>query len=216
MEDRITPALYLEMTDLPADDYATGRALELRAAAGVERVTWWQNCVPFRTDLPRRLPEFKTLGLVEADLAFAPSAPADGAAGHLFHRTPRPAQGNLDRRPTLGLELVLVSPKHEAGAQALRDWADFIHIRDIAAAAAPHFKMITPYENAHAPHADGPRYLHLYELDTDDPEPAFQEMTPATVAHRKRAGGHSWREWSGHPELVIDYVNTFRLLGEHT
>ena len=40
-------------------------------------------------------------------------------------------------------------------------------------------------------------------------------MTPATVRYQERGGGHTWDEWFGHPELVIEYVNTFRLLGEH-
>ncbi len=213
MEDRITPCVYLEMTDCSADDYAEGRALELRGARGVGRVSWWENCLPHRADLPRRLPEFHTLGMVEADLGFSPAPTPDGVTGLLFHLTPRPGQGVLSVLPTLGLELVLISPKNAENAQDLRDWGDFIHLRDIAAASPPHFKMITPYENAR----DGtPRFLHLYELDTDDPEPAFKEMTPATVRYQKRVGAHTWDEWAGHPELVIDYVNTFRLLGEHT
>ncbi len=212
MEDRITPCVYLEMTDLPAEDYAKERALDLRKSPGAERVTWWENCVPERQDLPRRLPEFHTLGLVEGDLTFLPSPTPDGVAGHLFHLTPRPGQGILNDRPTLGLELVLISPKNAANAQDLRDWGDFIHLRDIAAASPPHFTMITPYANAGA---ETPRFMHLYELDTDDPEPAFKEMTPATVRHQKSVGGHTWDEWAGHPELVIEYVNTFRLLGEY-
>ena len=55
--------------------------------------------------------------------------------------------------------------------------------------------------------------MHLYELDTDDPEPAFQEMTPTTVARVGAYGTHPVREWRGHEALVIDYVNTFRRLG---
>jgi hypothetical protein len=212
MEDRLTPCLYLEMTDLPADEYAKARAIELRELPGVERVTWWENCVPGREEYPRTLPEFHTLGLVEAALDFLPPDTPDGITGHLFHRTPRPGQGILNDRPTLGLELVLISPRNLANAQALRDWGDFIHIRDIAAASPPHFSMITPYENARA---GTPRFMHFYELDTGDPEPAFQEMTPATVRRQKATGVHSWDEWYGHPELVIDYVNTFRLLGEY-
>jgi hypothetical protein len=212
MEDRITPCVYLEMSDVPADEYARERALELRKCPGVDRVTWWANCKPDRSDLPRRLPEFHTLGLVEGDRSFSPPPTPDGVTGHLFHMTPRPGQGTLSVLPTLGLELVLISPKNPDNAQDLRDWGDFIHLRDIAAASAPHFKMITPYANARAA---TPRFMHLYELDTDDPEPAFKEMTPATVRYQERAGGHSWDEWAGHPELVIEYVNTFRLLGEH-
>lgn len=212
MEDRITACLYLEMSDWPQERYAESRARELHSCKGAQRVTWWSNCVPFRDDLPRRLPEFHTLGVVEAEPDFVPPPARDDATGHLFRLTPRPGQGILDTRPTLGLELVLISPKNPAGAQALRDWGDFIHIREIAAASPPHFKMITPYVNAREA---TPRFLHFYELDTDDPEPAFREMTPATLRYLKRVGGHSREEWFDHPELVIDYVNTFRLLGEY-
>ena len=53
-----------------------------------------------------------------------------------------------------------------------------------------------------------PRFLHLYELDTDDAEDAFQRMTPATLA--RLATREERRAWMGHPELVIDYVSTFR------
>ena len=112
-------------------------------------------------------------------------------------------------RPTRGLELVLISPKTEAGAQALRDWADFVHIRHIAAAAVPGFTLITPYENVAR---EGPRFLHLYELDTSDAEEAFQRMTPATLARLPEKAER--RAWAGHPELVIDYVSTFRFAGE--
>ena len=106
---------------------------------------------------------------------------------------------------------MLISPRHPDEAQALRDWGDFVHIRDIAAAAPAHFTMITPYE--HATPGATPRYLHLYELDTDDPEPAFQAMTPTTSARVGAYGTHARREWAVHEALVIDYVNTFRRRG---
>ncbi len=70
--------------------------------------------------------------------------------------------------------------------------------------------MITPYENR----APGPpRYMHFYELDTDDPEAAFRQMSPTTVARIGAYGTRSRNEWQGHEALVIDYVNTFRRLG---
>jgi hypothetical protein len=211
MEDRLTPALYLEMSGQPAEEYAASRAPSLAALAGVERVTWWSNCNFDRQDLPREIDDFPTLGLVEVDLSFTAPAVPDGITGHLFHRTPRPGQGILSDRPTLGLELVLVSPQEPSQAQEFRDWADFIHIRDIAAAAVPHFTMITPYENA----AKGrPRFMHLYELDTHDAEAAFMEMTPVTLRNRERYGAHSVKEWANHETLRIEYVNTFRLVGE--
>jgi hypothetical protein len=105
---------------------------------------------------------------------------------------------------------VLISPKRPEDAQALRDWGDFVHIHDIAAAAPPHFTMITPYENVTG---GEPRYMHLYELDTLDPEPAFAAMTPATRDRIGAWGTHEYEEWAWHPALVIEYVNTFRRAG---
>jgi hypothetical protein len=213
MEDRITPVLYLEMTDRPPDRYAEERVPHVLGLPGVQRGSWWTNCLRFRTDLPRTLPEFAVLGVYEAEHGFEPpngeATPAD-IAGICFDHYRRPGQGTISDRPTLGLELVLISPRTPEEDQALRDWADFVHIRDIAAASPDHFTMITPYENR----ASGPpRYLHLYELDTDDPEPAFQQMTPSTLARVGAYGTHSLKEWRVHPALVIDYVSTFRRLG---
>jgi len=68
--------------------------------------------------------------------------------------------------------------------------------------------MITPYENV-----DGsdPRFMHLYELGTHDPETWFKEM-PVRVA--KRLGGSfgtpAFDDWANHPALRILYVNTFK------
>jgi len=214
MEDRTTPVLYLEMTDRPAEQYAAERVPEVLALAGVQRATWWANCVPFREDLPRTLPEFAVLGVYEAEPEFeAPKGAAavpDDITGYCFDHYRRPGQGTISGKPTLGLELVLISPPTPEQGQTLRDWGDFVHIRDIAAASPPHFTMITPYENR-----DGgsPRYMHFYELDTDDPEPAFRGMAPATVARIGSYGTHSEEEWKVHETLVIDYVNTFRRLG---
>jgi hypothetical protein len=213
MEDRITPVIYLEMTNRPAEDYAVERVPQVLSLSRVQRATWWANCVPFRTDLPRTLPEFDVLGIYEADQGFEPptvqAMPGD-VRGICFDHYPRPGQGTISTRPTLGLELVLISPRTPGEAQDLRDWADFVHIRDIAAASPDHFTMITPYENR----ASGsPRFMHFYELDTDDPEPAFQQMTPTTLARIGAYGSHSLKEWRGHDALVIDYVNTFRRLG---
>ena len=215
MEDRITPGLYLELTDRAAEDYAE-RVREVLARPGVRRATWWTNCVPHRTDLPRTLAEFETLGVYETDLEFvapiegSPDLPAD-IRGLAYRHYPRPGQGTVSDRPTSGLLLVLISPRHPDEAQALRDWGDFVHIRDIAAAAPAHFTMITPYE--HATPGATPRFLHLYELDTDDPEPAFQAMTPTTLGRVGAYGTHARREWAVHEALVIDYVNTFRRRG---
>ena len=213
MEDRISPVLYLEMTDRSPARYADDRVPDVLSRPGVERATWWANCVPFRDDLPRTVDEFSLLGVYEADGSFEPPSDADipdDVTGLCFDHYRRPGQGTVSPRPTLGLELVLISPRRPEEAQALRDWADFVHIRDIAAAAPEHFTMITPYENRGQ---GSPRFMHFYELDTDDPEPAFQQMTPSTLARIGAYGTHSLREWRGHEALVIDYVNTFRRLG---
>jgi hypothetical protein len=210
MEDRITPFLYLEMTNQSADDYARERIPEVLARHGVDRGSWWDNCVLHRTDLPRTLAEFTTLGVYECDEHFhAPETPDDILGLH-FRHYPRPGQGTVSAKPTLGIELVLISPKTPDEAQALRDWGDFVHIHDIAAAQPEHFTMITPYENVTG---EAPLYMHFYELDTDDPEPAFRGMTPATEKRIGEWNTHPYEEWFMHPSLVIDYVNTFRRLG---
>ena len=208
MEDRLTPILQLEACDLAPERWLGERGPALLGLAGVERVSAWTNCAPDRTDLPRTLPEFHTLGVVEAQTPFAAPAAPPGLAVHQFRQV-RPGQGVLTGRPTRGLELVLVSPKTEAGARALRDWADFVHIRHIAAAAVPGFALITPYENVVRA---SPRFLHFYEMDTEQAEDAFQRMTPATLARLTEKAER--RAWLGHPELVIDYVSTFRFAGE--
>jgi len=208
VEDRLTPVLQLELCDLAPERWLAERGAALARCDGVQRVSAWTNCAPGRSDLPRTLAEFTTLGVAEARAPFAaPAAPA-GVACHQFRQC-RPGQGVLTGRPTRGLELVLISPKTEAGAQALRDWADFVHIRHIAAAAVPGFTLITPYENVAGAR---PRFLHFYELDTEAAEDAFQRMTPATLARLPERAER--RAWSGHPELVIEYVSTFRFVAE--
>jgi hypothetical protein len=210
VEDRLTPALYLEMTSRPLDDYAATRVPEVLDVRGAIRATWWVNVRPDRDDLPRVLPEFAHLGVYEVDEAFTPpDTPADVTGIH-FRRTPRPGQGRLTGRPTIGLSLVLISPRDPADARALRDWGDFVHLNHIAAVGVPGYTMVTPYE--HATGGD-PRFLHWYEMDTDDPERSFQAMTPL-VTERLGAGTLEWDDWARHPALRIMYVNTFRRAGE--
>ena len=219
MEDRITPGLYLEMTSRAPEEYAQQRVPQVLAQAGVQRATWWQNVVPHRTDLPRELDEFSVLGLYEVDDAFRVSSDAAGLqvgpdswAGLHFRRYPRPAQGSLSGRPTIGLSLVLISPRRPDEAQALRDWADFVHIRHIAETGNPGYTMITPYENVTG---GDPRFMHLYEIDTEDPEAAFRGMTPRVI---ERLGGGfgtpAFDAWAYHEALRIMYVNSFRRVGE--
>ncbi|TML87525.1 MAG: hypothetical protein E6G06_18470 [Actinobacteria bacterium] len=211
MEDRNTPGLYLEMTTQAPEAYEEQRVPRLLAQAGVQRATWWENVVPDRTDLPRELDEFSLLGLYEVDDTFrAPDAAAETTSHH-FRRYPRPAQGCLSGRPTIGLSLVLISPRRPEEAQALRDWADFVHIRHIAETGNPGYTMITPYENVTG---GDPRFMHLYEIDTDDPEGAFRAMTPRVI---ERLGGGfgtpAFDAWAFHDALRIMYVNSFRRLG---
>ena len=210
MEDRVTPGLYLEMTTQAPEEYAQQRVPRVLARAGVQRATWWENVVPDRTDLPRELDEFSLLGLYEVDDTFR--APDDASwPAHHFHRCPRPAQGSLSGRSTIGLSLVLISPRRPDEAQALRDWADFVHIRHIAETGNPGYTMITPYENVTG---GDPRFMHLYEVDTDDPEAAFRAMTPRVI---ERLGGGfgtpAFDAWAFHDALRIMYVNSFRRLG---
>jgi hypothetical protein len=213
VEDRETPFLYLEMSDTPGDQYAATRVDDVLARGNVARATWWENACRDRTDLPRRLPEFSLLGVYEVGDGFtAPSTP-HGITGHHFGRTPRPGQGSLTGLPTLGLMLVLISPRQPDQAQALRDWADFVHIRHIAEAGVPGYSMTTPYENVTK---GDPRFMHFYEMDTDDPEQAFCTMTPLVSERIGQPGTPEWDGWANTPELRIMYVNTFRRLGERS
>jgi hypothetical protein len=207
VEDRNSPGLYLEMTDEPVDAYATRRVPEMLAREGVERATWWRNVNRDRTDLPRVLDEFDSLGVYEVGDTFTKP---DDAQGLHFVRTPRPGQGVITGRPTIGLSLVLISPHTRADAQALRDWADFVHIRHIAEVGVPGYCMITPYRNAD----DGdPLFMHFYEMDTDDPERAFRSMTPRVMERIGDTKTEAFKAWAWHPALRIMYVNSFARVG---
>jgi hypothetical protein len=213
VEDRITPGLYLEMTDRPLDAYARERVPEILKLDGVQRATWWRNVKRDRDDLPRALPEFDHLAVYEVDDGFtAPSTPADVNAHH-FRHYPRPGQGVVTGRPTIGLSLVLISPKEPERAQALRDWADFVHIRHIAEVGVPGYAMITPYENVTG---GDPRYMHFYEMDTDEPERAFKSMTPRVMQRIGDESTDAFKQWAWGPSLRIMYVNTFARVGEQS
>ena len=211
MEERLTEALYLEMSEASPAAYAEKRVQEVLALPGVARSTWWDNERPGRDEFPRTLEEFRTLGVYEVSDAFLPPTPSPPLRGLYFRRTERPPQGNLSDKPTTGLLLVLVTPTTPADARAFRDWADFVHIRHIAAAGVDGFTMITPYESV-----DGgsPRYLHFYEMDAAEPEAAFSQMARQTA--KRRLGGFetaAYEAWATHDALAIDYVNTFRRVG---
>jgi hypothetical protein len=210
VEDRVTAGLYLEMTDLALDAYARDRVPQVLDRPGVSRATWWRNVHRDRDDLPRVLPEFDHLGVFEVDATFHAPTPPTGITGHHFRHYPRPGQGVLTGRPTIGLSLVLISPKEPERAQELRDWADFVHIRHIAEAAVPGYGMITPYENVTG---GDPRFMHFYEMDTDDPERAFTSMTPLVMKRIGATDTPEFRRWAHGPSLRIMYVNTFARVG---
>jgi hypothetical protein len=210
VEDRITPGLYLEMTDLPLDEYTRDRVPDVLGTPGVTRATWWRNVHRDRADLPRVLDEFDHLGVYEVDEGFtAPTTPA-GVTGHHFRHYPRPGQGVVTGKPTIGLSLVLISPRTAGGAQALRDWGDFVHIRHIAEVGVPGYAMITPYENVTG---GDPRFMHFYEMDTDEPERTFKAMTPLVMQRIGDESTDAFKAWARHPELRIMYVNTFARVG---
>jgi len=162
------------------------------------------------------LPEFSLLGVYEVGASFsapAPGALPDGITGYHFEHYRRPGQGIVTGEPTLGLSLVLISPKAPELAQELRDWADFVHIRHIAAAAVPGYSMITPYEQVGG---GDPRFMHFYEMTTDDAERVFKSMTPLV---RERIGDvdtDAFKEWATCPALRIMYVNSFARIGERS
>lgn len=51
---------------------------------------------------------------------YAKTRVTDVLTGYHFRRSARPAQGQLTGSPTIGLSLVLISPRDPADAQALR------------------------------------------------------------------------------------------------
>lgn len=213
MDDRDTARLYLELGNVDPDEYRSGRARELAGLPGVERVTWWANNVPGRTELPMTVPEGSLLGVAEVDAGFVPPEPLPATTARLFRRFPRPSQGILTGTPTNGLLVVWISPRSPELATSLRDWADFVHIRHIAAAALPGFTHITPYENVGDTE---PRYMHFYELDTRDPEGAYMDMARRMARYFGGSRTHEFRAWADfdEPGGRIVYCNTFRLLGQ--
>jgi hypothetical protein len=213
MEDRTTPGLYLELGDIDADDYAQ-RARTLRERPGVERVTWWANAKPGRDELPMRVTDGTLLGVSEVDDTFTAPEPLAGAVCLHFRRFARPSQGILTGRRTTGLMIVWITPHRPEWASRLRDWADFVHIRHIAAAGIDGFAQISVYEQADG--AD-PRWMHFYEFDgDDDAETIFRRMTTAVAP---RLGGFDteafaeWADWKAGGGRLY-YCNSFDLLGE--
>lgn len=179
--------------------------------AGCERATAFRNLRPDESRFPRKIDEFDLLTVYETDgtaPASLPGAPAGATVRRTaFHRYPRASQGRLTGKPTTGVFLILISPTEHALAQDLRDWADFVHISYIAASSPPGFTTITPYRNA----ADvDPLFMHFYELDTDDPVAAVDEMPDAVCKHWGfELGDEPFMRWAMTPSLDIWYVNVF-------
>jgi hypothetical protein len=215
MDDRINAGLLFVLLDQP--EMLDPAMAALAGVPGIERISWWNNVCPHRRDWLgelRTIAEFETLGICELAHALDPSLLPRTLRTIQFRRYPRPSQGVL-RLPTRGLSVVMISPRDlddSVSAQSLRDWGDFIHFPGIVDAGIPGYGLVTPYENTgHA----APRFLHLYEFPDPDAEAVFQRTRPC-VAHRFGGGpGHpSFDEWELHPEIQINYVNSFQLI-EH-
>jgi hypothetical protein len=212
VEDRVTAGLHLELGDVDPAAYEQIRVPALLALPGVDRVSWWENLVPGRSEFPLAVPDGTLLGVAETDGSPLAVTPLAGTTARTFSRYPRPSQGILTARPTTGLLVVWISPKTEDLTQPLRDWADFIHISKIAQAGVPGYTQITAYENTGD---SDPRFMHFYEMDADDPEATFQAMAETL---RVRLGGYRdpvFKQWADADAAGarIIYVNTFRLLG---
>jgi hypothetical protein len=215
MEDRINSGLLFVMINRAADPGRGDWDERLRALPGVARISWWKNVQLNRRDWLgklRTLEDFEMLGICEIDDAIDPPIASEGVRTLVFRRYPRPSQGVL-RLPTLGLSVVMISTrnlKDEVAVQSLRDWGDFVHFPGIVDANIPGYGLVTAYENSTR---DAPRFLHLYEFPDPDAEAVFQRTRPC-VAQRFGGGpgNPSFDRWELHPEIRIDYVNSFTRL----
>jgi len=222
MEDRQPTGLLLEMLrgDDPADveswqqDVAIPKAM---ASGWFTNGTAFRNLRPDESRFPQKVDPFTHLTVYEVarpDVAWTcmEGLPEDEGGIEvvdriLYRRYPRPSQGRLSGKSTLGLFLILISPTERARAQELRDWADFTHLHGIAASAPDGFTMITPYENVAG---DDPMFLHLYELDTPDVAQAVDAMPEAVIKRFGFAlGDDDFMNWAMHDALDIWYVNVF-------
>jgi len=173
VEDRSGAGLYLEMTDGPlaptSRSAVAGPVADRRSRA---RDLVGEPPDGDRDDLPRKLPEFSYLAGLRGRRHLHPRRHhTRSRPGCHFRRTGRPGRDGSPGKPTIGLSLVLISPRSPDGARALRDWADFVHIRHIAEVAVPGYGMITPYE-----HADG----------ADPATSTSTRWTPRSPRHRSR------------------------------
>lgn len=214
MENRISLMLYLELSDLEPESYEASRAKDVLALSGVERGTWWRNLHPHRKDFEPdfvfRVPDFSTLAVYEVATDFVAPAAPDGIRSLQFRHYGRPSQGFMTAEPTMGLMIVWVSPREASGAQALRDWADFVHIPPLATGDIG-FKMITAYENVKG---GEPLFMHFYETANRYAESALQAEVHAVPAWYGGVDTEAYLHWQVHEQLVVDYINTFERAGE--
>ena len=159
-----------------------------------------------------RVPDGTQLVLAELTDDGPAPAPRPGTTAFSFRRHPRPSQGILTGERTTGLLVVWISPRTPELAGSLRDWGDFVHIRHIAAAGIPGFTQISVFENETA--AD-PRFMHLYEFDSEDAEATYQSMVGHVAPRLGGTGSEqfaAWADWRV-PGGRLWYCNTFDLLG---
>jgi hypothetical protein len=210
VEDRQPTGLWLELLR----GSVTDKRADILADAGLRVSTWLPDPYPAR--IPQRIDDCTSLLVGETSAADVTASyelipPADDDSTVVpLRRYPRPSQGICTGEVTTGLLLVLITPSTEDQAQPLRDWADFVHLRHIAAARVPGYTTITPYEHVGR---SSPRYCHVYEMTTHDPRRTFDSMTALVSALIGKPGTAAYAEWATHPALQIDYVNTFTVVG---
>ena len=187
MEDRRTAGLYLEMTDWTARTLHARRGCRWsRPPPGVTRATWWHNVQPRpRRPAPRARRVRHCSASTRSTTRSAPPSRADGVTGHHFRRTPGPAR--VAHRPPDDRPLARA---HLAQGSRSRRRRCATGPTSCTSATSPRsrcpgYTMITPYENATG---GDPRFMHFYEMDTDDPETAFKSMTPLVMRAHRRAG----------------------------
>ena len=159
------------------------------------------------------VPDGTLLGVAETDDSFVAPDPLAGTTARHFRRYPRPSQGILTGRPTTGLLVVWISPLTAERTQAA---AGLGRLRPHQGDRRRRRSRLHPdHPLRERRPATDPRFMHFYEMDSDDPEATFQTMAEHL---RVRLGGYrtpqfkQWADWTAAGAEII-YVNTFRLLG---
>ena len=214
MEDRITTGLYLELGNVDPDRFATRRAPELLARAGVDRVTWWAQQRPGPDELPMAVDDGTLLGVAEVDDELRAHRPAlPGTTARHFRRYRRPSQGVLTGRPTTGLLVVWISPQ---AARARPGPAGLGRLRPHPA----HRRRVGPRLHPHHPlreHAPAPIPASCTSTSSTPTTPRRRTWAWPGTWRRYFGGARTeeferWADWkAAHGQVV--YCNTFRLLG---